>query len=78
MDRKRLGQFVTGVTAAEPRLSGVEIAQAIDELDLAAALNPGDLSIHQTRLLLALGSGDYGRAVTSLDASLQAHPQSPP
>jgi tetratricopeptide (TPR) repeat protein len=71
-------RLATGATAPEPRFSGAAIGQAIDQLDLAAALNPADLSIHQGRLFLALGSGDYGRAVKSLEASLRSHPQAPP
>jgi tetratricopeptide (TPR) repeat protein len=71
-------RIATGGAAAEPRFAGAEISRAIDQLDRAAAINPADLSIHQRRLFLALGSGDYGRAIESLEASLRAHTQTPP
>lgn len=70
-------RLAVGGVAAEPRFSGPAIVQAIDQLDRAAALNPADLSIHEGRLFLALGSGDYARAVSSLDASLHGHPHAP-
>lgn len=71
-------RLAVGALVPEPRFVAAEIAPALDELDRAAAFHPADLSIHQGRLFLALGSGDYGRAVKSLQASLQAHPQAPP
>jgi Flp pilus assembly protein TadD len=70
-------RLAIGGTAAEPRFSGPAIVQAIDQLDLAAARNPADLSIHEGRLFLALGSGEYARAVSSLDSSLRGHPRAP-
>jgi tetratricopeptide (TPR) repeat protein len=71
-------RLAVGALVPEPRFVAAEIAPALDELDRAAAAHPADLSIHQGRLFLALGSGDFGRAVKSLTASLQAHPQAPP
>ena len=70
-------RLAVGATAAEPRFSGPAIEQAIDQLDQAAALNPADLSIHQGRLFLVLGSGDYARAAVCLDASLRGLPNAP-
>lgn len=69
----RTARLTVGGMAAPPRFSGPELARAIDQLDEASTLAPSDLSIHQGRLFLCMASGDYTRAVESLEASLNQY-----
>lgn len=66
-------RLAVGGLARPPRLSGRAATAAIDHLDEAAALHADDLSIHQGRLFLCFAAGEYGRAVSSLKASLAEH-----
>lgn len=68
--RQRVG---VGGMAGPPRLSGKEVALAIDQLDEAASLNPTDRSVHEGRLFLCTVSGQFKRAVVSLELSLEQH-----